>query len=166
MTVGNGDGNGNSDCDRNGNGNSINNNAIADTVYCWRRSHGHLCCMCVVSILVGKFPPQKTKVSTLQLMLHMRVEYCALWFPPYSCRVCYGVWNWECYGVLLKVHFATVHPPSAVTARTKYCSGAANWNHHQKTMISDFETMCLRQKINFRDGQKQFGFAGSLCGEV
>jgi hypothetical protein len=35
-------------------------------------------------------------------------------------KVCYRVLNWECYGVPLKVHFATVHPPTTVTAGTKY----------------------------------------------
>jgi hypothetical protein len=24
----------------------------------------------------------------------------SLWFPPYLCRVCYRVLNWECFGVL------------------------------------------------------------------
>ncbi len=33
-------------------------------------------------------------------------------------------------------------------------------------MISDFETACLRQKFDFRDGQKRFGCIGSLCVEV
>ncbi len=35
-----------------------------------------------------------------------------------------------------------------------------------KTMISDFENACLHQKFDFRNGQKQFGCAGSLCVEV
>jgi hypothetical protein len=39
-------------------------------------------------------------------------------------------------------------------------------NYHQKTMISGFETACLSQKIDFRDGQKSFGCAGFLCVEV
>jgi hypothetical protein len=30
------------------------------------------------------------------------------------------VLDWESYGVPLKVHFATVRPPTTVTARTKY----------------------------------------------
>ncbi len=45
--------------------------------------------------------------------------------------------------------------------RWEYLSGAANWNYHHNTMISDFESACLRQKIDFRDGQKQFGCAVS-----
>ena len=54
----------------------------------------------------------------------------------------------------------------AAVAAVDYRSGAADWNYHNKTMISDFETACLHQKFDFRDSQKQFGCTGSLCVKV
>jgi hypothetical protein len=43
--------------------------------------------------------------------------------------------NWECYGVPLKVHFATVQPPTAVTARTKYIHTSNMMRRAKNTII-------------------------------
>ncbi len=62
---------------------------------------------------------------------------------------------------------ATVTVAAAlVSSAAPYCSGASDRNYHQKTMISDFKLTCLCQKFDFRDGQRQFGCAGSLCVKV
>ncbi len=47
-----------------------------------------------------------------------------------------------------------------------YHLGTANGNYRKNTMISDFETTCLHQKFELRDGQRWFGCASSLCVEV
>ncbi len=56
-------------------------------------------------------------------------------------KVCYGVLNWECYGISLKVHFATIHPPTAVTARTKYIHAHQTWCRKLKIQVCSIQSV-------------------------
>jgi hypothetical protein len=88
MLVGDSNGNGNSVCDENSNDDSINNNGNADAIY--HTADMDLMIICVVCGLCEfwreNLPPKN--------------KNCALWFPPYLCRLCNGALNWELFGVL------------------------------------------------------------------